>query len=213
MSPAATSPEPTLAHADLAQVWRALHDRLLSFVRARVATEQDAEDLIQDVFARIQSRDGLDPEIEDPSAWLFRVTRNAIVDHHRRRAKDARVESALVSDPSPVLPTEADPGDEADERARILAVCVRPFVDRLPEPYAEALRLTDLGGMSQAEAARQLGLSPSGMKSRVQRGRKMLRQLVDDCCAVELDARRHIVDFEPRPTGGAPCGDDGCGCT
>jgi RNA polymerase sigma-70 factor (ECF subfamily) len=201
------------AHVDLAEVWRALHERLFSFVRARVATAQDAEDLIQDVFARIQSRDGLDPDLEDPSAWLFRVTRNAIVDHHRRRAKESRVESALTADPTPVVPTRpASDESEADERARMLSACVRPFVDQLPEPYAEALRLTDLGGMSQAEAARQLGLSPSGMKSRVQRGRKMLRQLVVDCCEVQLDARKHIVDFEPRPVESSDCGDDGCGC-
>lgn len=195
-------------HADLAAVWRALHERLFGFVRARVGSEQDAEDLIQDVFTRIQARDGLDPELENPSAWLFQVTRNAIVDHHRRRAKEQRVESALASDPGPLGPASRDA--EAEDRAQLLAACVRPFVDQLPAPYAEALTLTDLGGMSQAEAARQLGLSPSGMKSRVQRGRRMLRQLVTDCCEVELDGRRRVVDFEPRAH--RPRCDDDCDC-
>lgn len=199
------SPETNAAHADLAQVWRALHTRLLAFVRARVATDEDAEDLIQDVFARIQARDGFDAGIEDPSAWLFHVTRNAIVDHYRKRAKEQRVESALQTAPETPLATSEH---EERERAQTLAACVRPFVERLPDPYAQALTLTDLGGMSQAEAARRLGLSPSGMKSRVQRGRAMLRKLVADCCEVELDARKRIVDYEPRE----PSCDIGCDC-
>lgn len=65
----------------------------------------------------------------------------------------------------------------------------------------QALELTDLGGMTQGDAAARLGLSVSGMKSRVQRGRRMLREEIGRCCRGGarcprsalgcLDSRRH----------------------
>ena len=71
-------------------------------------------------------------------------------------------------------------------------------VDRLPEPYREALRLTDLGALAQAEAAARLGISASGMRTRVQRGRVRLRALFDACCRFEVDARGGVVAYEGR---------------
>jgi RNA polymerase sigma-70 factor (ECF subfamily) len=73
---------------------------------------------------------------------------------------------------------------------------------RLPPKYRQALELTELGGVSQVDAAADLDLSVSGMKARVQRARRQLGELIEDCCHVELDARRAIVDVDPR---GATC--------
>ena len=176
---------------DPKSLWTVFHDRLFGFVRRRVATDQDAEDLVQDVFMKMQAQAGKDGEIEDPGGWLFAVTRNAVADYHRARAKAQPVTGDADE--------QAAPADDAYEPGVELSRCLRPFVEQLPEPYAQALTLTDLGGMSQTEAAAQLGLSVSGMKSRVQRGRAKLRDMVLDCCDVELDARRHVVDYMPRP--------------
>ena len=81
------------------------------------------------------------------------------------------------------------------------------FVSMLPSPYREALTLTELEGLSQREAAEMLGISTSGMKSRVQRGRAKLRQALEDCCHIALDARGRVTDFEVREDGKLP---DGC---
>ena len=184
---------------DLETMWHVFHDQLFGFVRRRVASDDDAEDIVQDVFARVQgSGDGA--RIRNVSGWVFQITRNAVIDYHRARAKAGRIESALERDP------ESESGDASPthDASGELSRCLRPFVDHLPDHYAQALTLTDLGGMPQAEAARQLGLSVSGMKSRVQRGRAQLKALVLECCDVELDGRRHVVDYQRRsPT----CGD------
>ena len=72
------------------------------------------------------------------------------------------------------------------------------MIRTLPARYAEALLLTDIDGLTQAAAAERLGLSLSGMKSRVQRGRRLLKQTLLRCCAVELDRRGGVVDSYPR---------------
>ena len=65
--------------------------------------------------------------------------------------------------------------------------------------------LTELEGVTQAEAAARLGLSVSGMKTRVQRGRSLLEDLLLDCCHVELDSRRGVVGYRSR-RGACECG-------
>lgn len=73
----------------------------------------------------------------------------------------------------------------------------------MPPHYRRALELTDLGGLTQERAATELGLSTSGMKSRVQRGRRLLRDEVTRCCRVVLDTGGALAEAEPRRTG--PC--------
>ena len=109
--------------------------------------------------------------------------------------------------PSEAVPDELIDEDtrEEDNRAqRELARCLLPLLDELPEPYREALRLTEFDGVTQREVASRLGLSLPGAKSRVQRARKMLREILLKCCQVELDRRGGVVDYEARE------GCDGC---
>ena len=70
-----------------------------------------------------------------------------------------------------------------------LARCIRPLVAALPREYREAVALTELEGLTQKATAEQVGLSLSGMKSRVQRGREQLRQRLLECCHIEFDRR------------------------
>jgi RNA polymerase sigma-70 factor (ECF subfamily) len=79
------------------------------------------------------------------------------------------------------------------------------MVERLAEPYREAIRLTDLGDRTQAQAAATLGLSVPGMKARVQRGRAQLRELLRACCRIELDRRGQITELEPHGSGSCGC--------
>ena len=77
-----------------------------------------------------------------------------------------------------------------------LAPCLERFVDQLPAPYRDALRWSDLEGAPLHEVARRQGVSLSGAKSRVQRGRARLRSVVEACCRV-LREGRVIAGFEP----------------
>jgi RNA polymerase sigma-70 factor (ECF subfamily) len=186
-------------------VWHELHAPLSKFVARRVSDPRDAEDVVQDVMLRIQRHADEIEHVDHLAAWMHQVARNAIVDFYRRRA--ARREqptdmTELIERTMDIVSEAPPPADTSGELAR----CLSPLVARLSETYGEALRLTELGGLTQAEAARQLGLSTSGMKARVQRARAQLRELLLECCEVELDRRGSVTDYEPRPGGCGPCG-------
>jgi len=78
------------------------------------------------------------------------------------------------------------------------------LVQLLPPPYRDALTLVEFEGVPQVEVASRLGISVSGMKSRVQRGRSMLRDGLLACCDVSRSATGGVLDFAPRAA--APCG-------
>lgn len=82
-----------------------------------------------------------------------------------------------------------------------VAACAALFVAMLHSPYREALTPTELEGLTQKAAAEMLGISLSGMKSRVQRGRQKLQAALEDCCHIALDARRRVDGWEPRADG------------
>jgi len=109
-------------------------------------------------------------------------------------------------DEEPVLDDAGEDRRAEEELAGVLTV----FVAALPSPYREAITLTELEGMTQREAAAMLGVTPAAMKSRVLRGRALLRRSLEDCCHIALDVRGHIVACEPRPDGRMP---EGCCAT
>ena len=180
--------------ADAAQVWEDFNQSLLSFIARRVRDRDTAEDILQEVMLRIHRHAG---DLEEPSAvaaWVHQIARNAITDHYRRAAH--RREQPVGIELGDDRALEVDP-DDGSARTEI-AACLRPLLDELPAGHREALTLTELGHLSQADAARQLGISTSGMKSRVQRGRAQLRDLLVACCEINLDRRAGITGYEPR---------------
>jgi RNA polymerase sigma-70 factor, ECF subfamily len=196
-----SSPDPPpIAEA----VWSELHERLRRFVARRVPDRVVVDDLTQDILLRLYTHMGRLREQERLDAWAYQVARNAIADYWRDRA--ARRE--LPFDQNLSAQFASLPELEGDETAAQLrsemATCLAPMIERLAEPYREAIRLTDLGDRTQTEAAAMLGLSVPGMKARVQRGRAQLRELLRACCQIELDSRRQITALEPH--GRRPCG-------
>lgn len=148
-----------------------------------VGDAQAAEDIVQDVFVRIIERqDSL--RDERLAAWLHRVARNAAIDH-LRAARPVPLEA------EPAAPSEVEV--EADLTG--LASYVADQARKLPQPYAEAIRLTEIDGLSQREAAGRLGISYSAMKSRVQRGRQKLLDALTQCCEIEVDRRGKPFDY------------------
>lgn len=179
-------------------LFRDLHGRLFAFLRARVASPEDAEDLLQEIFARIHERAERLEEIESVSSFVYRAARNAVTDYYRRRDAATRRSEALAE--------QGDRPSDAQDPAAELAGCLTPFLERLPPRYREVLELTELQGWTQQRAADHLGLSLSGVKSRVSRGREKLKALLLDCCHVELDRRKGIADYSRRSTSACSCG-------
>lgn len=166
--------------------------RLRPFIARRVPPA-DIDDVLQDVFIRMQR--GL-PALRDEerfTSWLFQIARSSIAEHARARARHP-----LPSRDHEPEPTAEAAADDDREAARSLAGCVSMFVAQLATPYREAVTLVELEGLTLREAAEMVGISLSGMKSRVQRGRAQLRELFDACCEIALDARGKPTEFTTR---------------
>jgi RNA polymerase sigma-70 factor (ECF subfamily) len=135
-----------------------------------------------------------DGSVENPLPWLYRVARNVIIDHYRTRRSQPRLDS---DDPAPPGMVEDPFADDPRDAQRELAGCLRSLIDQLPEPYRSAVITVDLDGQTQTEAAYAADLSVSGMKSRVQRGRRQLRRLLTECCRVHTSPTGSINGYEP----------------
>lgn len=190
-----TRSESSINHRE--QDWGETLDRLRGFVAARVEDPDVAADITQDVLVRTIASGAVD-RVDNLGAWLYRAARNAVIDHYRtRRPHEPDTDLERWPDPDQ---TDNLPNDATRELAR----CLQPMLGRLHPAARDALTRVDLDGQTHQQAAAQLGLSTSGMKSRVQRARRELRAQVTSCCRVETDATGALADYTPRA--------DTCGC-
>ncbi len=169
-------------------VYLSLRDSLRSFVARRVAPDH-VDDLVQDILLRMHEHAG---ELRDEArlpGWAFRIARSVVVDHHRKRRPE--VELSETDEPT-------DESASAGNVNEVVAGWLRPMLFLLPDEYAKALEQVDVEGVSQREYAARAGLSISGAKSRVQRGRRMLEELVRACCDIELDVHGNVIGYQRR---------------
>lgn len=179
------------------EVWQEYHRRLRAFIMSRVADDATSDDILQNVFIKMHS--GL-TSLKDETkirSWLYQITRNAMIDHYRSQKPVAELSNSL---PQPTT-------DPADKATRELTDCLLPMIQRLPEIYREVMKFSELQGMTQAEVAKMMGISASGAKSRVQRGRVLLKEMLTECCRLEFDHGGRLSGYERKE---GPCDDPDC---
>lgn len=177
-------------------IWNAYAPELRRFLRRRGFDEATIDDLLQEVFLKIHV--GL-PTLNDGRKvrrWVYRIAHNVALDHVRAMRPGAALPEALpLPESDPVQQTRAS-----------LSVCLVRHLERLPEPYREAIILADLQNTPQLEVARKHGMSLSGAKSRIQRGRERLRKLLNECCDLTFDHRGHLIDYTCQTESHDLCG-------
>lgn len=198
----AASETATPTNSDTA-VWRPFVDGLRSFIMSRVPSA-DAEDVLQDTLIRLHENASSLRDADRAEAWVFSIARRAIADYFRqeeRRPVDPSVDEPMVeTDPSPenLAPYEGD----HDPHEEVLS-WLRPMAEELPEMYRRPLIMADFEGHTQQAVADEIGLSLSGAKSRVQRARTKLRDILTRCCEIEFGPEGRAVAFRRRETD--PC--------
>ncbi len=173
------------------QIWQQYHTNLHGFIQSRVGDESTADDILQEVFLRIHSNIDTLKEDGKIQSWIYQIARNAIIDHYRARKKMEELPSSLSAAEPDLLETARHDIEE----------CVLPMIDSLPDHYREALMLSEIEGLTQKEVAERQGLSVSGAKSRIQRGRLLVKDMLLDCCRFEFDRHGKIVDYDRREPG------------
>jgi len=170
------------------QVWEEFQTQLQAFILQRVSDPVATEDLLQEVFVKIhQSIESLEDNTKLES-WVYQIARNTIIDHYRTTKSYDKIESA------PLVEEEYINMDAATQ----LAPALHGLVEQLPKHYRRAIELTEFEGLTQKEMGQHLGLSISGAKSRVQRAREQLKEMLLECCHFTFDNRGGIVDYQPK---------------
>ncbi|MCH6256959.1 RNA polymerase sigma factor SigZ [Puniceicoccaceae bacterium K14] len=177
------------------KIWLELSDRLRQFLHSRIKPEADVDDVLQIVFLRIHSKLDTLHKASRLESWVFQITRNTVADFYRRKR-----ETQSELDES----VEANESDAEQARTEI-AGCLDVLIEKLPREQRRALTLYEFEGVAQKDIATQESISLSGAKSRIQRARKTLEEMLKACCQFQFDSRGKMVEYEPNRNG---CCDD-----
>lgn len=182
--------------------WQALSQQLRTFFRRRVTDDQLAEDLLQETFVRVHNGLASLQKQERLAAWVQRVAHNTLRDYFRKGfvSKEILAPDGVVADDIPEENTSEENYNQE------IAAGLGGIVQQLPPRYREAIELAELEGLTQSEVGTRLGLSLSGAKSRVQRGRGKLKDLLLECCHFELDRHGNVIEYRPQRTCSDCCG-------
>ena len=177
------------------KIWQEYHSKLRTFIQNKISDAAATDDILQDVFMKMHT--GLDSLRDETKlrSWLYQIARNSIIDYFRSQKPTVEIPEWL---PQP----ESDPIEKITLE---LSECLQPMIQQLPENYKEAIILSELKGLTQKEVAKVQGTSLSGAKSRVQRGRALLKIMLDDCCQFEFDRSGHLCAYERKGGGGDTC--------
>ncbi len=170
---------------DITTIWAEYQQELRLFSNKKVKQEEDAKDILQEVFLKLYKVCNKIADIQNMRAWLYRVTKNAITDYYRRGNKIVSNEESLMD-----KAIEED-SDNMQSASRF----VGSLINRLPEEYALPLRLDSLVGLKQDEIAKQLNIEHGALRTRLFRARKMLKEKILECVELEVDSAGKISDF------------------
>ena len=168
-------------------IWGEFHIKLAAFIRRKVA-EEVVDDLLQDVFLKIHTRIGSLKDDEKLESWVYQITRNTIIDHYRSRRASEQLPDWI----------EQPQREDAEMIIKELSACLEPIIKVLPEKYRNAVQLSDIDNKTQKEVAEQEGISISGAKSRIQRGRALLKGMLYECCRFEVNPKKQVISYEEK---------------
>ncbi len=170
---------------DFEKIWDKHKIELKQFIMSKVHDEVLSQDILQEVSLKLHQALNQMIKINNPRAWLYQVTRNTIIDHFRKESRHQSSQEDLRIEPV-ANSTEA-------------CVCdLSGFVIKnyLPDKYAIPLFMSDVEQKPQQEIADTLKLSLTATKSRIQRARIKLKELISDCIELSYNSRGQITDFQ-----------------
>lgn len=183
---------------EVAGIYTEFHHSLLAYVRSKIRSKEDAEDILHNVFTKISANaDSLSGK-DKIQNWLFTVTRNAVIDYYRVNGKKRNIElSESIS--------EQLLDEENTDSTKGLENCVSTMIALLPVEYRSIVEDAEIQGISQKELAVKYDMPYPSMRSRVQRGRERLKQLFYNCCHIQTDNHGNILQAQGRPDCESPC--------
>jgi RNA polymerase sigma-70 factor, ECF subfamily len=169
-------------------IWNRFHLKLLEFIQRKVKDKATAEDILQEVFIKIQLNLKSLKEETKIQSWVFQIARNAVNDYYRKLKVGSDIDNNLD------LVDDENNGEVMKEVESWLG----EFIDDLPEKYRDAIIYSEIERVPQKEMADKLGISYNNARARVQRGRKLLKNNLEMCCEFFTDQYGNVIDYRSR---------------
>lgn len=153
---------------------------LFFFAYRALGNREDAEDVVQEILTRVwRGADRFDPDRGALRTWLFTVARNTLIDHRRRQQARPRVVDQVAGD-------RGEPLDDATAFDRALEAWEMAEALRgLTDEHRRVIIETYYRDRSVRQAAKELGIPPGTVKSRLYHGLRNLRVVLEDRGVVE----------------------------
>jgi RNA polymerase sigma-70 factor, ECF subfamily len=174
------------------EIWLKFSHPVKDFIRNQTHNADVTDDILQEVFIKIHQNLHLLRDEERVAGWVFQIARNTVLNYFRTQKK--HLENQAFYQPE----SESESYFKENNLNEMVGIWLEEFKKDLDPKYQEALQLVDIEGITQVELAHRLGISISGAKSRVQRGREQLKQKLIDCCPVKTDQYGNIIEIQNR---------------
>ena len=168
------------------RAWQQHEQPLLQWLFKQTGDKQVAQDVLQEVFIKVMNQHVTFCEVSNTKAWLFRVAKNLLIDHSRKRTFET-------------ISTDIEQKEETLAPVDLLALsCLPRVISELRQADREVIVACDLEGVSQQLFASSNGLTLAATKSRIRRAREALKQQIQINCQVKIDENQQICDFTRR---------------
>ena len=172
---------------EIATIYSDFKGILLGYIRTKVSDMHDAEDILQNTFVKVASNLDSVHRQEKLQAWIFAIARNTIADHYRKKGSS-------VSGQFDEELSETTPEPVSTVIATSLDCCLMNFLDQLPGEYRDILIDVELKDVKQKDLVDKYKLAYPSIRSRVQRGREKLKQVLLSCCDIATDSRGNLLE-------------------
>ena len=174
------------------EIWLKFSHPVKDFIRNKTHNSDVADDILQEIFIKIHQNLHLLRDKERVAGWVFQIARNTVLNYFRMQKKNLENQEFHQRE------TEEESYFKENNLNEMVEIWLGEFKKDLDPKYQEALQLVDIEGITQIELAHRLGISVSGAKSRVQRGREQLKQKLIDCCPVKTDQYGNILEIKSK---------------
>lgn len=173
---------------EVALNWSSVQRELKGFVYKRVKDKALTEDIVHDVFLKVQAKIHQVKASDKLFGWIYQITRNTITDHFRKQTKE-------------INPKDIDWDSSPPNYNDCVTGVINELIPSLPDKYRIPLEMTEFQNLSQLEVAETLNLNYTTAKARVQRARQMLREKLDEILIVKTDGFGNVILCKDR----GPC--------
>jgi len=170
-------------------IWNNFDTQLSALICKKTKHQDHCHDILQDLYIKVIENIDKIEKAENVKSYLLKMADNAVTDHYRKQSnKPANDFSEDI-----LLPGEAELNDAS---LQLADCCLRPMIESLEPIYKEALIMTELESMTHKQYAEKIGISYTNAKTRVQRARQKLKDVILECCIYEFDKYGNIVSCQ-----------------